>query len=67
MKMATEVKNGVTKDEVNLITKALGALKASIMRAKTKEIKDDDMVAIYDKRIADIDKLINRVTTKELF
>lgn len=66
--MATEaVKNGMSKDEVTLMVKALEAMKASVNRAKTKDSGDPDMVAIYDRRIAQLNALSMKLTTKELF
>lgn len=62
-----EAKNGMTNEERVLMTRALSALKASILRAKTKEGADSEMADIYTRRMIQVDQLINRLTTKELF
>lgn len=53
-----EVKN-FTPKEKGVMLKALGALRASIVRAKTKDINDPDLVAVRDKQIAEIDMIVN--------
>lgn len=55
------------KQEVALIQKALNVMRAQIVRAKVKEAGDADMVAIYEKRLVEIDALMRDVGSKELF
>lgn len=62
-----DAKNVMTNDERVLVTRALSALKASILRAKTKEGSDSEMADIYTRRMIQVDALINKITTKELF
>lgn len=49
------------------ILKGLEAVKAQIVRARTKDITDEDSVALCNKKIGEIDMVINHVMTKELF
>lgn len=65
--MKTEVKNAMTNDERVLVQRALSALKASILRAKTKEGNDSEMADIYTRRMVQVDNLMNRIMNKELF
>lgn len=63
-----DAKNGtLVKEEISLCVKALTALKASVLRSKTKDAADADMVAIYDRRVIAIDALIAKMYSKELF
>lgn len=65
--MATNDVKKFEATEVKLMTKALQSLRASLLRAKTKEAADEVMTEIYDKRIREVDALMGRVTNKELF
>lgn len=65
--MAEVQKNGVSKEEMKLVVRALGALRASVLRSKTKEAGDDVMQDIYAKRIAEIDNLTNKMASGGLF
>lgn len=56
-----------TPKELSLVIKALQGLKATLVRAKTKEAADAEMTAIYDTRIREVDVLISSVATKEMF
>lgn len=64
--MANEAKKA-EPNEVKLIVKALQGLRASILRAKTKEAADEILTEVYNKRINEIDALIGKVANKELF
>lgn len=65
--MATNDTKTISKDELKLVVKGLEGLKGSLMRSKTKEASDEQMVEIYDGRIRAVDALISKVTNKELF
>lgn len=49
--------------EKRVMLKALNGLAASILRAKTKDINDPELVAVRDKQLREIQQLI----TKEMF
>lgn len=72
--MATELMGKESKPEVKangtydanerkIILKALNGLAASILRAKTKDINDPELVAVRDKQLREISNLI----TKEMY
>lgn len=65
-----EVKNDGVKlneTEVKLVLKALESLKASLLRAKTKEADDEVMVGVYDRRIDQLYYLRMKITNGALF
>lgn len=65
--MATNDVKMISKEEQKLVVKALEGLKSSLMRAKTKEAADEQMVEIYEGRMRALDTLIGKITNKELF
>lgn len=67
MAEAEKMNGKLGKDDVALCVKALQGLKSSILRSKTKDANDAEMVMIYDKRIAQVDTLIAKMYSKELF
>lgn len=57
----------LSKEETKLAMRALDGLKASVLRAKTKEASDEVMVDIYEKRIREIDALKLKMSNGSLF
>lgn len=50
-----------------LCLKGLEAIKAQEVRKRTKDINDEDVVSLCNKKIGEIDLVINHLMTKELF
>lgn len=65
--MANEAKVKLDAQDTKTIIRALEAYKASMLRAKTKEAADQQMVEIYEARMRNVDRLIGDIANKELF
>lgn len=57
----------LTPNELKLALRAIAGLKASVIRAKTKEMGDEDMVRVYEARIGELDRLAARISNGALF